>query len=150
MTKCRDAGRSGLDDDLIFDVAHSIDFACDAFCGVLLGVVLCEAREDHDAVHGFDGDARGVDVGVTDEPAFYFCRDCAVADIAPKSLLPSEYGAGGEAREKKNGSDGWDEEEGFHGKGNAVGFFRCGREVSTGCDVVDVMLRWQVSFFCRG
>lgn len=131
MTNWRDAGRSGLDDDLVFDFAHSIDFARDAFGGVLLGVVLCEAREDNDAVHGFDGDARGVDVGVTDEPTFDFCRDCAVADIAPKSLLPSEYGAGGEAREEKNGSDGWDGKEGFHGKVSVPAFFRCGREVST-------------------
>lgn len=114
MTKRRDAGRSGLDNNLIFDVAHSIDFACDAFRGVLLGVVLCEAREDHDAVHGFDGDARGVDVGVTDEPAFYFCRDCAVADIAPKSLLPPEYGAGGEVREEEGASEYGDEEGRFH------------------------------------
>ncbi len=132
MTNWIDAGRSGLDDDLVFDFAHSIDFARDAFGSVFLGVVLCEAREDDDAVHGFDGDACGVDVGVTDEPTFDFCGDCAVADIAPKSLLPSKYGAGGEAREEKNGSNGWDGEEGFHGTGDVGGFFRREREVSTG------------------
>lgn len=124
MREWLDAGGSGLDDDLIFDRSNSIHLARHAFSGVLLGGVLCEAREDDAPIHGFDGDAGGVDVGVTDEPTFNFCRDRAVADIAPKSLLPSEYGAGGEAREEKNGSDGWDEEEGFHGKGNAVRFFR--------------------------
>jgi hypothetical protein len=141
VTKWRRAGRSGLDDDLVFDVAHSIDLACDAFGGVLLGGVLCEAREDHDAVHGFDGDTRGVDVGVTNESAFYLCGDCAVADIAPKSLLTSKYGARGEACADKNGSNGWNDEEGFHGKGNAVRFFRRGLEVSTGRGVLNVTLR---------
>ena len=53
---------SGLDDDLVFDLADPIDFAGQSFSDIHLGAVLREAIEHDITVHGLYGDACGIDV----------------------------------------------------------------------------------------
>ncbi len=102
----------GLDHDLVADFADAVDFAGDAFCGVFLGGVFCEPREDYDAIHCFDADACGVDVRVSDETTFDFCGDSAVSDVTTEALLATEYGARGEG--ECCGDDDGEEEAGGH------------------------------------